>query len=69
VNAKFAAARGYIGAALLLLGGVAFTLMLLAALQSGADIRNSRANAGQPWTWNSLAAPTQLSQSDETRRY
>jgi hypothetical protein len=63
------AACRYFAGALLLLGGVVFTLMALAALHSGADIRNARASASaaEPWTWASLNMAAQRSQSGDIR--
>ena len=57
----------YIAAGLLLLGGVMFTLMALAALHSGAGIRNARASTTQPWTWETINVAAQRSQSGEIR--
>ena len=60
-----AATCRYIAGALLLLGGGMCTLLAVAALQSGAEVRNARANATEPLVWGSLNLAAQRSQSGE----
>jgi hypothetical protein len=57
----------YIAGALLLVTGAVCTLMAVAALQSGADIRNAHANAAEPLAWGSFNIAAQRSQSGEIR--
>jgi hypothetical protein len=55
----------YIAGALLLITGAVCALLAVAALQSGADIRNAHANATEPLAWRSLNMAAQRSQSGE----
>jgi hypothetical protein len=51
VKGPFVVVRGFVAAALWLSAGLAVTLLLAAALQDRAAVRNDRAGAAEPSTW------------------